>query len=122
MFELQPEEARLLLNAALMAIGANKFQTAESIISALECYRPEAEPLASARAIMLISSLDFQGAVDYIDRVGLVKFPKSAMLQAFKGMAYLRMEKIKEAREPLLIAAGQTDDMAAAQMARDLLK
>ena len=122
MFELKSDEARLLLNIALMAVGGNRFQTAETILAALDRFRPQEESLASARAVLLLSAQDFQGALDFIDHVGLVRFPDSAMLQAFKGMAYLRMEKIKEAREPLLIAAGQTDDMAAAQMARDLLK
>ena len=122
MFELTSDEARLLLNVAMMAIGGNRFQTAGTILSALERYRPEEESLASAWAVLLLNAQDFQGAVDFIDRVGLVKFPNSAMLQAFKGMAYLRMDKPNEAREPLKIAAEQTDDKAAAQLAKDLLK
>ena len=71
---------------------------------------------------MLMSARDFKGAVEYIDRVGLVKHPDSAMLLAFKGMAYLRMDRPDKAEEPLKLAANQTDDLAAAQLARDLLK
>ena len=120
--DLEPDEARLLLNIALMAIGGNRFQSAETILSALDRFRPDDESLATARAVMMMSAQDFQGAVDFIDRTGLVKHPHSAMLQAFKGMAYLRMERLKEAREPLLAAANQTADQAAANLAKDLLQ
>ena len=120
--DLEPDEARLLLNIALMAIGGNRFQSAETILSALDRLRPDDVSLATARAVLMMSAQDFQGAVDFIDRVGLVKHPQSAMLQAFKGMAYLRMERPKEAREPLLAAANQAADPAAANLAKDLLK
>ncbi len=121
MVDLEPDEARLLLNIALMAVGQNRFQSAETILSALERFRPDEASLASARAVLIMSAQDFQGAVDYIDRVGLVKFPDSAMLQAFKGMAYLRMERPQDAKGPLTAAANQTADPAAAQLAKDLL-
>ena len=121
MVNLEPDEARLLLNVAMMAIGSNRFQSADSILAALERFRPNEVSLASARAVLLMSAQNFQGAVDFIDRVGLVKFPDSAMLQAFKGMAYLRMERPSDARAPLEAAAGQTVDMAAAKLAKDLL-
>ena len=121
MVSLEPDEARLLLNVAMMAIGRNRFQSAETILAALERFRPNEPSLASARAVMLMSAQDFQGAVDYIDRVGLVKFPDSAMLQAFKGMAYLRMDRPEDARGPLSAAANQTVDQAAANLAKDLL-
>ena len=121
MVDLEPDEARLLLNIALMAVGQNRFQSAETILSALERFRPDEASLASARAVLIMSAQDFQGAVDYIDRVGLVKFPDAAMLQAFKGMAYLRMERPQDAKGPLMAAANQTADPAAAQLAKDLL-
>lgn len=121
MLDIEPDEARLLLNAALMAIGGNRFQSAEKILSALERFRPNSPELAVARAMLWISMQDFQGAVEYIDRVGLVQFPNSAMLQAFKGMAYLRMDRRHEAEAPLRIAANQTADPQAAQLAKDLL-
>ncbi|MBQ4479532.1 MAG: hypothetical protein II943_02730 [Victivallales bacterium] len=122
MFELESNEARLLLNIALMAIGRNRFQSAETILVALERFRPGDVALDCARAVLLMSARNFAGAVDYIDRVGLVKHPDSAMLLAFKGMAYLRMDRPDKAEEPLKLAANQTDDPAAAQLARDLLK
>ena len=121
MFDLSTEEARLLLNVALMATGQNRFQTAAKILAALERFRPQEKAVPEAYAILFISMQDFQGAVDYIDRDALPRFPDSAMLKAFKGMALLRMSRTAEARVPLEEAANQTADPAAAQLARDLL-
>ena len=52
MFDLSTEEARLLLNVALMATGQNRFQTAAKILAALERFRPVAKSatLRSRRA------------------------------------------------------------------------
>ena len=121
MLVLESEEARLLLNIALMATGQNRFQSAGKLLSALERFRPGEASVAVANAILLISELDFQGAVDYIDNIGLVRFPSSAMLKAFKGMALLRMERRTEAIEPLEAAAADASDPAAAKLAKDLL-
>lgn len=121
MFELAPDEARLLLDIALMATGQNLFQSAMKILAALEPFRANEASLAVAKAILFISLQDFEGAVAYIDGDALPKFPHSAMLQAFKGMALLRMERTAEAREALSRAAASTDDPAAAQLAADLL-
>ena len=121
MLDLTSEEARLLLNIALMATGQNRFQSAAKILAALGRFRPEEASVASANAILFISMLDFQGAVDYLDREAIPRFPDAAMLKAFKGMALLRMERRAEAREPLEEAANQTADPAAAQLAKDLL-
>ena len=121
MFDLESEEAKLLLNVALMATGQNRFQSAGKILAALERFRPEEASVAVANAILFISMLDFRGAVDYIDRVALPKFPSSAMLQAFKGMALIRMGRKAEAVQPLSVAAGQTADPAAAQLTKDLM-
>ncbi len=121
MFDLSSEEARLLLNVALMATGQNRFQTAAKILAALERFRPQEKAVPEAYAILFISMQDFQDAVDYIDRDALPRFPDSAMLKAFKGMALLRMSRTAEARGPLEEAANQTADPAAAQLAKDLL-
>ncbi len=121
MFDLSSEEARLLLNVALMATGQNRFQSAARILAVLGRFRPAEESVASANAILFISMLDFQGAIDYIDRVALPRFPGSAMLKAFKGMALLRMDRRSEARIPLEEAANQSADPAAAQLAKDLI-
>ena len=121
MLDISPEEARLLLNVALMAIGQNRFKSAAKILAALERFRPEEASVAVAYAILLISMQDFRAAVDYIDRVGSARFPGSAMLKAFKGMALLRLGLGREAREPLEAAASQSDDVAAAQLAKDLM-
>ena len=121
MFDLAPEEARLLLNVALLATGRNRFQSAATILAALERFRPGESSIPASRAILLISQRDFQGAVDYLDREAIPRFPDAAMLKAFKGMALLRMERTAEARVPLEEAANQTADPAAAQLAKDLL-
>ncbi len=121
MFDLSSEEARLLLNIALMATGQNRFKSAAKILVALERFRPAEASLAVAKAILLISMMDFRGAVDYIDREALEKFPSSAMLKAFKGMALIRMGRAGEARGPLEEASMDDADPAAAQLARDLL-
>ena len=121
MFDLTPEEARLLLNVALMATGQNRFRSAAKILAALGAFRPEEASVASANAILFISMQDFQGAIDYLDNDAIPHFPDAAMLKAFKGMALLRMDRMAEARVPLEEAANQTVDPAAAQLAKDLL-
>ena len=121
MLDIAEEEARLLLNVALMATGQNRFQSAAKILAALERFRPQSSSLAVAKAILFISMLDFRGAVDYIDSVALPKFPGLAMLKAFKGMALVRMNRTDEAAIPLSEAANQTADPAAAQLAKDLM-
>jgi 5-methylcytosine-specific restriction protein B len=44
-FDLRPDEARLLLNVALMATGKNFFKSATKILAALEGFRPVAAEL-----------------------------------------------------------------------------
>ncbi len=121
MVDLEKEEARLLLNVALMATGQNRFQSAAKILAALERFRPGEPSPAVAKAILFISMTDFKGAVEYIDTVALPRFPRSSMLKAFKGMALLRLGRNDEAAPPLSEAASDPDDPAAAQLARDLL-
>lgn len=121
-FDLNSEEARLLLNVALMATGQNRFQSAAKILAALERFRPEEASVAVANAILLISMLDFKGAIEYIDHEALPRFPSSAMLKAFKGMALIRMNRNEEAKLPLGEAASDESDPAAAQLAKDLLR
>ena len=120
-FDLESEEARLLLNVALMATGQNRFQSAAKILAALGRFRPEEASVAVANAILFISMMDFKGAVDYIDRDALPRFPSSAMLKAFKGMALLRMGRRADAMVPLGEAAADSADPAAAQLAKDLM-
>ena len=121
MFDLAPEEARLLLNVALLATGRNRFQSAAKILAALERFRPGEPSLPAATAILFISMRDFQGTVDYLDGDALPRFPGAPMLLAFKGMALLRMGLVSDAQAPLLAAANQTADTAAANLAKDLL-
>jgi Flp pilus assembly protein TadD len=120
-FDLQPEEARLLLNVALMATGQNRFTSATTILAALERFRPEDPSLDSAKAVLFISMGDFDGAVDYIDGVALRRFPANPMLLALKGMALIRLDRTSDAIPPLREAATQTQDPAAAALARDLI-
>ena len=121
MFDLSGDEARLLLNVALMATGQNRFRSAAKILAALGRFRPDEVSVASATAILFISMLDFQGAVDYLDREAIPRFPDAAMLKAFKGMALIRMGRTAEARIPLEEAVNQSADPAAAQLAKDLM-
>ena len=121
-FDLSSEEAKLLLNVALMATGQNRFRSAGKILAALGRFRPGEASVAVANAILFISMKDFQGTVDYIDNDALPRFPSSAMLKAFKGMALLRMNRAAEARIPLEEAASDTVDPAAAQLAKDLME
>ena len=121
-FDLESEEAKLLLNVALMATGQNRFRSAAKILAALERFRSGEASVAVATAILFISMLDFKGAVEYIDREALPKFPSSAMLRAFKGMALLRMGRTSEAMVPLGEAAADAADPAAAQLAKDLMR
>ena len=122
MFDLTEEEARLLLNVALMATGRNRFKSAARILSVLDLFRPNQVAVANAKAIALISAQKFQETVDYIDGEALVRFPDSGMLQAFKGMALLRMGLVEAAHAPLEAAATQEKDPAAAKLASDMLK
>ena len=121
MFDLAPEEARLLLDVALLATGWNRFQSAAKILAALERFRPAEPSVPAATAILFISMRDFKGAVDYLDREALPRFPGAPMLLAFKGMALLRMGRLSEAQEPLRAAASQAADPAASNLAKDLL-
>ena len=121
MFDLRPDEARLLLNVALMATGKNFFKSATKILAALERFRPGEESVATAKVILMISIGEFEMAVDYIDREALVKWPESAMLRAFRGMALIRMGR-RESAEACLLEAAQSADEAAANLARGLLE
>ena len=120
MFDLSAEEARLLLNIALMATGANRFQSAAKLFAALERFRPDAPSVAVGKAIALISALQFAACVEFIDGVALAKFPGNAMLLAFKGMALVRLHRAEDGR-PVLERAAEGEDAAAAQLAKGLL-
>ena len=122
MLDITAEEARLLLNVALMATGQNRFQSAAKILAVLGRFRPKEASVAVANAILFISMMDFTGAVEFIDREALPRFPKSAMLKAFRGMALLRMDRRSEAMVSLSEAAADESDPAAVQLAKDLMK
>ena len=77
--------------------------------------------MATAKVILMISLGEFEMAVDYIDREALVKWPNSAMLRAFRGMALIRMGRKDEARG-CLVEAAQSEDEAAANLARGLME
>jgi len=121
MFDLTAEEARLLLNVALMATGANRFRSAATIFAVLESFRPDSPEVPVGKAILLVSAQKFAEAVDYIDGTALARFPGNAMLLAFKGMALKRLGRDTDADEALLAASEQKDDPAAAQLAKGLM-
>ena len=121
MFDLTAQEARLLLNVALMATGANRFKSAQTIFAVLESFRPDAPSVAVGKAILLISAQKFAECVDFVDGEALVRFPGNAMLLAFKGMALMRLGRDRDATEVLQVASEQTEDPAAAQLAKGLM-
>ena len=120
-FDLQPEEARLLLNVALMATGQNRYKSADAILSALERFRPGHPSLYSAKAVLYISMGNIGEVVEFIDTVALPRFPGNPMLLVFRGMAELRRNRPADAAIFLREAAAQTADPAAAALANDLL-
>ncbi len=121
MFDLEPQEARLLLDVALLATGQNRFDTAMKILAALKAYRPKAESLAVAEAVLLLSRGATDEALAFIEREQRPeRFPDSAMLKTFKGLALLRAERPQDARA-VLAEAADASDLSAAQMAKDLL-
>lgn len=122
MFDLTAEEARLLLNVALMATGANRFRSAAKILAALEAFRPDSPSVAVSKAILLISAQKFDLCIDFIDGEALRRYPGNAMLLAFKGMALKRLGRDMDAQEPLLMASEQNEDPAAAQLAKGLMQ
>ena len=105
-----------------MAVGSNRFRSAAKILAALERFRPDHPSVAVAKTVALMSAGDFESAVGYVDGEALRKFPDSAMLKAFKGMALMRLGRKTEATPVLEEAARATDDPAAAKLARDLVK
>lgn len=121
MFDLTSEEARLLLKIAMMAIGRNRFASAARILAVLERFRPDQVSVACTNAIALISALKFEAAIAYIDEVALRRFPESAMLKSFKGMALLRLNRKDEASEVLSEVVRAGEDPAAVKLASDML-
>lgn len=123
MFDLTADEARLLLNIALMAVGRNRFNSAAKILAALERFRPDAPEVAVAKAIALLSALKYAECLDFIDGVALMRFPGNPMLRAFKGMALIRLGRAEDAQEVLAeVCEERETDPAAAQLAADLMK
>lgn len=122
MFDLTAEEARLLLNIALMAVGRNRFRSAAKILAALDGFRSDSPQLAVTKAIALMSALQYADALVFLEENALVRFPGNPMLQAFRGMALLRLNRVDDAQPVLADVARQTDDPAAAQLAEGLMK
>ncbi len=121
MFDLTTDEARLLLNIALMAVGGNRFQSAAKILAVLERFRPDAPSVAAAKAVALLSARNVSACLDFLENEALVRFPENPMLLTFKGMALLQLNREAEAAEPLARAVAQDVDPAAANLAKGLL-
>ena len=119
-FELQPEEARLLLNIAMMATGHNLFRSATNILAALEQFRPDSEQVATAKVVLMLSMKQAELTVEYIRGQALAKWPESGMLKAFLGMALQQLGQNDEANQALQEAVASSDT-AAANLARGLL-
>lgn len=121
-FDLEADEARLLLSIAMMAVGGNRFRSAAKIFAVLERFRPDSPAIACGKAVALMSALRFAECSEYLEEVALRRFPGNPMLLAFRGMALLRLNRPEDAEAYLRIAAGQTEDPAAAKLAEDLMK
>ena len=123
MFDLSADEARLLLNIALMAVGRNRFNSAARILAALERFRSGSPELAVSKAIALLSALKYAECLDFLEREALRRFPDNPMLLAFKGMALIRLGRISDSHEVLgKVCERKEADPAAAQLAEDLMK
>ena len=123
MFDLSADEARLLLNIALMAVGRNRFNSAARILAALERFRPSSPELAVSKAIALLSALKYAECLDFLEGNALRRFPDNPMLLAFKGMALIRLGRISDSHEVLeKVCERKEADPSAAQLAEDLMK
>lgn len=122
MFDLTADEARLLLNIALMAVGRNRFKSAARLLAALERFRPDSPQLAVSKAIALLSAVRYAECLDFIDAVALRRFPGNPMLRTFRGMALARLGNEEGAREELEGVIAQAEDPAAVQLSKDLLE
>lgn len=120
MFDLSSEEARLLLEIGLMATGQNRFRSAASIIMAVDAFREGHESIDVAKAVLCLSQQQFAEALSFIDEVALPRHPGSGMLNAFKGMALIRLKRGGEAAS-CLREAMESEDKAAAKLAESLM-
>ena len=120
MFDLSTEEAQLLLETGLMAIGQNRFKSAMKILMALEQYRSGHESLDVAKVILCLSQFQGKIALEFLDNEALPRHPDSRMLKAFRCMALIQLQRNEEAR-PVLWELQNGDDNAA-DLAKGMLE
>ena len=120
MFDLSTEEAQLLLETGLMAIGQNRFKSAMKILVALEQYRCGHESLDVAKVILCLSQFQGKIALEFLDSEALPRHPDSRMLKAFRCMALIQLKRGEEAR-PVLWELQNGDDNAA-DLAKGMLE
>jgi hypothetical protein len=120
MFDLSTEEAQLLLETGLMAIGQNRFTSAMKILMALEQYRSGHESLDVAKVILCLSQFQGKIALEFLDNEALPRHPDSRMLKAFRCMALIQLKRGEEAR-PVLWELQNGDDNAA-NLAKGMLE
>ena len=120
MFDLSTEEAQLLLETGLMAIGQNRFTSAMKILMALEQYRSGHESLDVAKVILCLSQFQGKIALEFLDNEALPRHPDSRMLKAFRCMALIQLKRGEEAR-PVLWELQNGDDNAA-DLAKGMLE
>ena len=120
MFDLSTEEAQLLLETGLMAIGQNRFTSAMKILMALEQYRSGHESLDVAKVILCLSQFQGKIALEFLDNEALPRHPDSRMLKAFRCMALIQLQRGEEAR-PVLWELQNGDDNAA-DLAKGMLE
>ena len=120
MFDLSTEEAQLLLETGLMAIGQNRFKSAMKILVALEQYRYGHESLDVAKVILCLSQFQGKIALEFLDNEALPRHPDSRMLKAFRCMALIQLQRGEEAK-PVLWELQNGDDNAA-DLAKGMLE
>ena len=101
MVDLRSDEARVLLDVAVLAIGHGFCSGAAEIISALESVRPGNEQLAVARMVLMLNTHEYEMAVEFADSEGKRRREDSGLIKVFKGLALLRLGRSDDARRCL---------------------
>ncbi len=119
--ELASDEARLLIELALIAIGEGRLAEAKVITDAVDAFRPGDVSVFVARALSELRGNNPHEAVRVLREEGLQRHPESHMLRAFLGMSLQATGYQSQAEEILVQTSEQREDEKAAALARALL-
>lgn len=120
-FDLFPEEAQLLLRLAFVAIGRRRFVAADRILTALEAFRPDAEPLLVARVVTAMSQSAFAQSRVLLEAAAHRQGNLSPWLQVFYGIALEKTGEAAAARRCWQAVVAQGETPLAVRFAQDLL-